>query len=284
MKILILGGDGMLGHQLFKSLMPYHNVRVTLRQNSVVYENYGYFDLKNSYYGVDINIFDSLVEVMADFKPEVVINSVGIIKQRHAAKKYISSIEVNALLPHRLAIICSAIGARFIHFSTDCIFSGKKGNYQESDLSDAEDLYGKTKYLGEVQEEHCLTLRTSIIGRELSRKKSLFEWFMAQSGTVKGFTKAFYNGFTTIEMARIVEMLILHYPKSLGVYQVSSDPITKYELLMLIREIANKEIKIEPDDIFFCNRTLDSSRFRREFCYTPPSWKTMVSELVGDRT
>ncbi len=151
----------------------------------------------------------------------------------------------------------------------------------ESDFSDAEDLYGRTKFLGEVHENHCLTLRTSIIGRELTRKKSLFEWFLAQSGSVKGFTKALYNGFTTVEMARIIEKLLLEHPLASGVYQVSSEPITKYELLQLICEKTNKSIAIEPDDLFVCDRTLDSTRFRHEFNYSPPSWFDMVEELTA---
>jgi dTDP-4-dehydrorhamnose reductase len=281
MKILILGGDGMLGHQLLRSFMTRHDVRVTLKQSPPLYEKYGIFNTRNTYYGVYANVFESLVEVAGDFKPEAIINCIGIVKQRSTAKESIPSLEINALLPHRLAVICKAIGSRLIHLSTDCVFSGKKGNYLESDLSDAEDLYGQTKYLGEVQEEHCLTLRTSIIGRELSRKKSLFEWFLAQQNSIKGFTKAQYNGFTTIEMARIIEKMLLEYPSASGVYQVSSEPISKYDLLRLIREKMNKNIEIESNDTFMCDRTLDSTRFRREFNYTPPSWSEMIEELIA---
>ena len=283
MKLLILGGDGMLGHQLLKSLMPQHDVRVTLKQSPDVYEKYGLFDSNNSFYGVNASVFEALIEVMADFKPDAVINCVGIIKQRSTAKESIPSIEINALLPHRLAVMCKAVNARLIHLSTDCIFSGKKGNYLESDLSDAEDLYGKTKYLGEVSESHCLTLRTSIIGRELSRKKSLFEWFMAQTSTVNGFTNALYNGFSTIEMARIIEKMLLEYPSASGVYHVSSEPISKYELLQLIRTKMGKDIEIGPDGSFICDRTLDSNLFRREFNYMPPSWEAMIEDLADSK-
>jgi dTDP-4-dehydrorhamnose reductase len=164
--------------------------------------------------------------------------------------------------------------------STDCIFSGKKGSYLESDPSDAEDLYGKTKYLGEVHEANSLTLRTSIIGRELSRHTSLLDWFLAQAGTVKGFTNAIYTGFTTLEMSRIIEKMLLEYPDASGVYQVSSDPINKYELLLLIREKLGLDIEIIPDDAFCCDRSLDSSRFRTEFNYTPPTWPAMIEELL----
>lgn len=279
MRILILGGDGMLGHQLLTYLRPRHEVKVTLRQDLGTYRHYELFNSENSYDGIDIRSLERLVEVMADFRPEAVINAVGIVKQRANAKESIPSLEINAILPHRLAVLCKGIGARLIHMSTDCIFSGKKGNYLESDPSDAEDLYGKTKYLGEVHETNSLTLRTSIIGRELSRHTSLLDWFLAQSNTVKGFTKAIYTGFTTLEMSRIIEKMLLEFPKASGVYQVSSGPINKYELLLLIREKLGLDIEIIPDDVFCCDRSLDSTRFREEFNYTPPAWPAMIEEL-----
>lgn len=280
MRILILGGDGMLGHQLLKHLQTRHEVKVTLRQDLGVYVQFDMFSRGNVYDAVDIRSLDRIIEVMADFRPEAVINAVGIVKQRADAKESIPSLEINALLPHRLAVLCKGIGARLIHLSTDCIFSGEKGSYLESDPSDAKDLYGKTKYLGEVHESNGLTLRTSIIGRELSRHTSLLDWFLAQSGTVKGFTKAIYTGFTTLEMSRIIEKMLLEYPNASGVYQVSSDPINKYELLLLIREKLELDIEIIPDDVFCCDRSLDSSRFRAEFNYSPPAWPTMIEELL----
>lgn len=279
MRILILGGDGMLGHQLLTYLRSRHDVRVTLRQDIAVYRQYGLFDNENSFSGIDVRSLERLVEVMADFRPEAVMNAVGIVKQRPDAKESIPSLEINALLPHRLAVLCKGIGARLIHLSTDCVFSGRKGNYLESDPSDAEDLYGKTKYLGEVHETNSLTLRTSIIGRELSRHTSLLDWFLAQTGTVKGFTNAIYTGFTTLEMSRIIEKMLLEHPQASGVYQVSSAPINKYELLLLIREKLGLDIEIIPDDVFSCDRSLDSSRFRAEFNYIPPIWPAMIEEL-----
>lgn len=279
MRILILGGDGMLGHRLLDHLQPRHEVKVTLRQDLLAYASFGIFSKENAYDAIDIRSLERVVEVMADFRPEAVINAVGIVKQRPDAKEIIPSLEINALLPHRLALLCKGIGARLIHLSTDCIFSGKKGSYLESDPSDAEDLYGKTKYLGEVYEANSLTLRTSIIGRELSRHTSLMDWFLAQTGTVKGFTRAIYTGFTTLEMSRIIEKMLLEHPEASGVYQVSSEPINKYELLQLIRGKLGLDIEIIPDDTFCCDRSLDSQRFRGEFNYTPPSWPDMIEEL-----
>lgn len=279
MRILILGGDGMLGHQLFTFLQARHEVRCTLRQDLSSYERYELFPAEKAYTGVDVRSLERLVEVFADFRPEAVINCIGIVKQRPTAKESIPSLEINALLPHRLAVLCKGIGARLVHLSTDCVFNGKSGNYRESDPSDAEDLYGKTKYLGEVHDENCLTLRTSIIGRELTRKKSLLEWFLAQTGPVKGFRKAIYTGFTTLEMSRIIEKMLTEHPEAHGVYQVSSEPINKYDLLLLFREKLGHDIEILPDETFFCDRSLDSNRFREEFNYTPPAWSTMIEEL-----
>ncbi len=280
MRILILGGDGMLGHQLLKHLQPRHEVKVTLRQDLSVYSALGLFRTENAYDGIDIRSFDRLVEVMADFRPEAVINAVGIVKQRADAKESIPSLEINALLPHRLAVLCKGVGARLIHLSTDCVFSGEKGNYLENDPSDAKDLYGKTKFLGEVHEANCLTLRTSIIGRELSRHTSLLDWFLAQTGTVKGFIKAIYTGFTTLEMSRIIERMLIEFPEAHGVYQVSSEPINKYELLLLFRAKLGHQVEIVPDSVFCCDRSLDSARFRNEFGYTPPTWLDMIEELA----
>ncbi len=279
MRILILGGDGMLGHQLFTHLLPRHDVRCTLRQDLSAYDGLGLFDAQNAYTGIDVRSLERLVEVLADFKPEAVVNCVGIVKQRPTAKESIPSLEINSLLPHRLAVLCKGIGARLVHLSTDCVFSGAKGNYQESDPSDAEDIYGKSKFLGEVHDENCLTLRTSIIGRELARKKSLLEWFLAQSGSVKGFTNAIYTGLTTLEMSRIIETMLLDHPCASGVYQVSSDPINKYKLLLLFRDKLGHNIEILPDETFHCERSLDSTRFRHEFNYKPPSWESMIAEL-----
>jgi len=278
-RILILGGDGMLGHQLLTWLQPRHEVCVTLRQDLSAYQAYGLFTASNAYAAVDVSSLERLVEVFGDFRPEAVINCVGIVKQRSVARESIPSIEINALFPHRLSVLCKVVGARLVHLSTDCVFSGRKCNYQESDLSDAEDLYGKTKFLGEVHDSHCLTLRTSIIGRELVRKKSLLEWCLSQQGTVKGFRNAIYTGFTTLEMSRIIENMLVNYPKASGVYQVSSEPISKYDLLLLFQKMFNLNIQVVPDEVFCCDRSLDSTRFRKEFRYTPPTWEAMIEEL-----
>ncbi len=282
MRILILGGDGMLGHQLFKYLRSRHDVRVTLHQPLSAYRPFDLFNAENAYSGLDVIQLHRLMEVLADFHPQAVVNGIGIIKQRADSTESIPSLEINALFPHRLAILCKMIGARLIHLSTDCVFSGKKGNYSEVDLSDAEDLYGRSKFLGEVNASHCLTFRTSMIGRELARKQSLLEWFLAQKDTIQGFRGATFSGFTTLELSRIIERMIIDYPGASGLYHVSSDPISKYDLLMLIKKKMQLAVEIVPDGTFRCDRSLDSSRFRREFKYHPPSWEQMIEELSRD--
>jgi dTDP-4-dehydrorhamnose reductase len=202
------------------------------------------------------------------------------VKQRSSAAEAIPSLEINALLPHRLAIVCREIGARLVHISTDCVFSGRKGKYRESDPSDAEDLYGRTKYLGEVHEPNCITLRTSMVGLELSRKKSLLEWFLAQRGTIRGYRNAIFSGFTTIELARIVEMLLTRFPQASGLYHLSSTPISKFDLLTLVKERLALPVEIVPYEDFRCDRSLDSSRFQSEFGYRAPEWPAMVDELA----
>ena len=203
-RLLILGGDGMLGHQLLKTLSARHDARVSLRQPLSRYASHGLFTEANSFPEVVATDRDRLTDILAQFRPHVVINAIGIVKQRAAAKDSIPSLEVNSLLPHRLVSLASLVDARVIHFSTDCVFSGRKGDYSETDVADAEDLYGRTKLLGEISYANALTLRTSIIGRELGRNASLVEWFLGERGAVRGFRRAIYTGFTTLEISRIV--------------------------------------------------------------------------------
>jgi dTDP-4-dehydrorhamnose reductase len=280
-RILILGGDGMLGHQMLKSLRPGHDVRVTLRQPLASYQGLNLFDAGNAYTGIDVRHWDDVVGVAADFDPDVIVNAIGLVKQRPIAHESIPSLEINSLLPHRLARLCKAIDARLIHISTDCVFTGATGKYVESDPSDATDLYGKTKFLGEVSERPALTLRTSIIGPELIRKSGLLEWFLAQQGTVKGFRGAIYSGFTTMEIGRIIERILTRFPDAHGLYHVSSEPIAKYDLLLLLRKHFHRDLEIVPDDALQCDRSLNSDRFRRDFGYAPPSWEAMCQELAA---
>lgn len=271
----------MLGHHLLTSWWRQHEVCVTLRGPLATYSQYGLFDSDNAYTNVDVCDTERVLEVMGEFRPEAVINCVGIIKQRSAAKQSIPSIQINSIVPHRLNLICAAAGARFVHLSTDCVFNGRRGNYRQSDHADAEDLYGLSKYLGEVREKSAITIRSSIIGTELSRKQSLVEWFLAQRGTIKGFTNAIYTGVTTIEMARIIEHVLTEEAELHGVWQVASEPINKYELLCgLAARLGRSDINIEPDHTFHCDRSLDGSEFSNRTGYRVPSWERMLQELA----
>jgi len=281
MRILILGGDGMLGHQLLARLGARHEAKATLRQDAAAYAAWPMFDARSAYFGVDVREDARLAEVFADFRPEAVVNAVGIIKQRRDADEAILSIEVNALLPHRLALLCGRARARLIQLSTDCVFSGERGRYREDDLADARDLYGLSKRLGEVTGPGCLTLRTSIIGPELSRKTGLLEWFLAQRGTVNGYTGAIFSGFTTLEMARIIERLLESQPALEGLYHVASRPISKFDLLGAFRDALGLATKIVPYSEFRCDRSLDGSRFAAASGYVAPEWPQMVAELAG---
>lgn len=279
MRILILGGDGMLGHQLLKSWSGRHEVCVTLRGERGRYDYYGLFHDANTFYGVDVRDFNTIKQTVRNFQPEAIVNAVGIVKQRAEAHDAIISLEVNSLLPHRLSQLCGEIGARLIHMSTDCVFSGSKGKYTESDLEDARDLYGRSKLLGEVHDKQGVTLRTSIIGLELARNKSLIEWFLAQSGEINGYSRAIYSGFTTLEMARIIESVLLDHKEISGLWHVASDPINKFELLSkLTAFMGRQDINLQPDSGFSCERSLNASRFNEVTGYCPPSWDDMLSE------
>ena len=273
----------MLGHQLLRTLTGRHDVIVTLRRAVPEYREFGLFSSSNAVGGLDARDWPSLADAIRSHAPQTVVNCVGIVKQRHEAKTAIPSLEVNALLPHRLAELCSDLGAQLIHMSTDCVFSGRRGAYGETDEPDPLDLYGRSKLLGEVTYAPGLTLRTSIIGLELSRKTGLVEWFLGQRGTIKGFRRAIYTGLTTIEMSRLIERLATEYRALHGVWHVASQPINKYDLLVAFaRKLGRTDVDIVPDDEFVCDRSLCADRFDAATGYQPPTWDAMLSELAAE--
>jgi dTDP-4-dehydrorhamnose reductase len=285
MRILILGGSGMLGHKLWQRFSERFDTYATFRQSPSSYDRYGFFDANRSIGHVSADDFDSLVRAFARVRPEVVVNCVGIVKQDAAAKDPYQSININALYPHRLAALARATGARLIHLSTDCVFSGRKGNYTDADRTDAEDLYGRTKLLGEVDGENCLTIRTSMIGRELAGAHGLIEWFLSQQGKrVRGFKRAIFSGFTTGALSDIIADIITGHPQLSGVWQVAAEPTNKFDLLTLVREIYGLQIEIEPDESFACDRSLDGRRFQAETGFVPPSWPEMIERMHADPT
>ncbi len=284
MRILILGGSGLLGHKLWQCLLVrLPETFVVIRHSREAYKEFKLFeDPVRVFDNIDAMDFSAIQSVLDKIRPDFIFNCVGITKRREAVNDLTACITLNSLFPHKLAKWGQDNNAKVISFSTDCVFDGKTGNYTEESLTSAEDIYGKTKALGEFKVGNALTLRSSFIGPELSHGSELLEWFLAQRGTVKGFRNAVYSGLTTLELSRIVEKIIFDYPGAKGLYNVSSDPITKFDLLMLIKKKMVLSIDIIPEDNFYCNRSLDSSRFRKEFNYTPPSWEFMIDELAAE--
>ncbi len=278
--ILILGASGMLGSTLMKhfSEQPNFNVYGTIRSRNSL-PNFKSNLRSKLLSDINMDSVDSLISAFNEAKPNIVVNCVGLVKQLSSSENPLITLPINSILPHRLAEICSATNARLIHLSTDCVFSGTKGMYTELDTPDASDLYGLSKRLGEVAYDNTITLRTSIIGHELNGQRSLINWFLAQEGTIKGFSKAIFSGLPTIEIARIIEKYIIPYPKLKGLYHVSAEPIDKFSLLKLVAKIYNKNIKIKEDNSLKIDRSLDSSLFRKETGYIPPSWPDLISEM-----
>ncbi|MEH1855878.1 MAG: SDR family oxidoreductase [Nostoc sp.] len=281
MKILVIGVTGMLGNAVFRTFSnsgTSYDVVGTARSESA----YRFFDAKtteNIITGVDVENHDLLVKVFAKVRPQIVINCVGLVKQLAEANDPLLSVPLNTLLPHRLAALCSVVGARLIHISTDCVFSGEKGNYLETDFPDAKDLYGRSKLLGEVDYTYSITLRTSIIGHELSGNRSLVGWFLSQKNQVKGFTRAIFSGLPTVELARVVHDFVLPRPNLHGLYHVAAKPIDKYQLLKLVAEVYDKKIEIVPDDSFVIDRSLNAQKFYEATGYVAPQWEDLITQM-----
>jgi dTDP-4-dehydrorhamnose reductase len=228
---------------------------------------------------VDAGHLDSLLRVFAEFRPDVVINCIGVVKQLTSLQTALGLLPINALFPHRLAEICAISNTRLIHFSTDCVFSGTKGMYTEIDSPDALDLYGQSKRMGEVSGAGVLTIRTSIIGHELRSQFGLVEWFLNQTEEVQGFTNAVFSGLPTIEVARVLTEYVLPNPKLEGTYHLAAEPISKCALLKLIREIYNHNIPISETDEPVIDRSLDPCRFNAATGYRAKPWRQMISSM-----
>lgn len=284
MKVLVLGATGMLGHTLMTRLSERGDFTVhgTARSREGLDSWFSPQVVERISVGVDADNFDSILRVLGEVRPDVVVNCIGIIKHLPVAKDPVISIGINALFPHRLALACKAAGARLIHISTDCVFRGDRGGYTEDDQSDAEDLYGRSKFLGELADPHCITLRTSIIGHELKGGLGLIDWFLSQQGPVNGFTRAIYTGFPTAEMVRILAEYVIPNRELHGLYQVASSPISKYDLLKLVAARYDRATPIEPQDSFFCDRSLNGARFAAATGYTAPAWPEMVDTMWKD--
>lgn len=236
--------------------------------------------------GLDATDANSAYELVERVRPDVVLNAVGIVKQRSDAKAAIPSIAVNSLWPHVLADACERAGARMVHVSTDCVFSGSRGMYREGDVPDAFDLYGRSKLLGEVTDrENTVTLRTSIIGWQLGEPTGLVGWFAAhRDEPLKGYTRAVFSGLTTRALTEVVRDVVMPDESLSGLWHVSAEPIDKYTLLTKIAEKLGWGVAITPVDDPVIDRSLDSSRFRERTGLVPPGWDEMLGVLAGEQS
>lgn len=280
-RLLVLGASGMLGNAALRVFAADARFEVfgSLRSAGVVKTLQAKAPAAQFVAGVDVESLDSLTRLFAQVQPDVVINCIGVVKQLAEADDPLTAIPINALLPHRLARLAQVAGARLVHVSTDCVFSGKKGGYVEADPSDAYDLYGRSKLMGEVDYENAVTLRTSIIGHELASAHGLVGWFLSQEGPVRGFTKAVFSGLPTVELARVIKDHVLPHPELRGTWHVSAAPIDKYALLKLVAAEYGRSNEIAPDDKLVIDRSLDSTRFRAATGYVPPAWPELVRRM-----
>jgi dTDP-4-dehydrorhamnose reductase len=280
MKILILGASGMLGNAAMRFFFADSRYEVFGSTRTEAANKYFSPELASRLIaGVDAENPDSVVRLLSHMRPDVVVNCVGLVKQLAVADDPLYALPINAILPHRLSRLCALVGARLIHISTDCVFSGRKGLYREADEPDALDLYGRSKLLGEVDYPHAVTLRTSIIGHELSSAHGLVGWFLAQKGNIKGYTQAVFSGLPTCELAQVIADFVLPHPELHGLYHVAAKPISKFELLDLVNQEYGSGIVIEPDDRLKIDRSLDSQRFHAATGYVAPSWPQLISQM-----
>lgn len=283
LKILILGATGMLGYSLLSNLSEHSNLSVFGTVRSIAGKEHFFKEIHQQLItNVDAYDISSLQHAIETVAPDVVINCVGLIKQHGISKQHIDAVKINALLPHELANICDQFDAKLIHFSTDCVFTGNVGLYTEDSLPDARDLYGKSKCLGEVSYGKHLTLRTSIIGHELTSAVSLADWFLSQGESTKGFSKAIFSGLPTCYIAKLLIEYILPNTEVVGLLHLSVDPIDKYTLLKLIADQYQKKITISESQELVINRSLNSNKFRQLTQFNPPPWGTLVEFMYRD--
>lgn len=282
MRVLMLGGSGMLGHKLWSVLAPRFETHATVRKTTPALRLLNSYRPDRVHENVMAEEFETVERAFRKIRPDVVVNCIGIVKQSGTAKDPIASLTINSLFPHKLARLCGS-STRLIHISTDCVFSGTKGCYSEADIPDATDLYGRTKLLGEVTTGPALTIRTSIIGRELLGCSGLVEWFLSQRGrSVKGFQRAIFSGFTTTALSEILATVIAQDQQLHGLWHVASDAISKFDLLKRIASASDLEIEVQPDSEFYCDRSLDGRAFLAETGIMPPDWDKMIYNLVRE--
>ena len=282
MRVLILGASGMIGSTVLRVLSEKKDWEVFGTLRSAASKRYFSPSVAGQLVdGIDVEYPDTLMKILDAIRPDVVINCAGLTKHKLEAEDPLVSIPINALMPHRLAGLCKLIGARLLHVSTDCVFSGERGGYTEADFADAHDLYGKSKAMGEVLYPHSITLRTSTIGHELQSKYGLLDWFLSQQGACKDYTRAVFSGVPTDVLAKIIRDVVIPRSELHGVYHVAAKPISKYDLLKLVAEVYGKQIEIVPDDRLVIDRSLDAARFRAATGYVAPEWEEMIKLMYS---
>jgi dTDP-4-dehydrorhamnose reductase len=279
MRVLVLGASGMLGHKALEVFGRTFETWGTLRDPSSSREG---ADREAIILGVRAEVPETVADAVARVRPDVVVNCIGVVKQLPEATAAIPSITTNALFPHQIAEITAAADTRLIQISTDCVFSGRRGRYSESDEPDPVDLYGQTKLLGETNYDHTLTVRTSIIGRELTGAHGLLEWFLAQTGTIRGYTRAIFSGLTTCALSETLARVMTDHPELRGTWHIAGDPIAKYDLLQELARVYGHDVNIEQDASVKIDRSLDDTRFRAATQIPRPSWTEMLDRLAGD--
>ncbi len=287
MRICVLGASGLIGHKLVQQLRPrFGDVVGVLHGTREGLEHTGLYDADVTVENLQAEDWDQVEGILSDVKPDAVLNCAGITKRRPEVDEPRLAIAVNALLPHLIADWAKNNNSRLIHFSTDCVFDGTKGDYTEDDYTSGTDAYGRTKALGEVNDDHNLTIRSSFIGRELRVHSELLDWFLHQRGqSIGGFSKALYTGISTLEMSRIVGDIIEHHSGLAGLYQLSMpQAIDKYSLICLFRDAFGMDVEIAPNDSVEVKANLIGDKLREAIGYELPSWEEMVQAIAADPT
>jgi dTDP-4-dehydrorhamnose reductase len=283
--VLVLGAAGMLGHMLVRVLSEHHQViGTTSSQYDSKSPRARILNKANWIDQVDVRNLQTVENAINHAKPNVLINCVGVIKQKMDSGNIIDAILINSLVPHQLAAACEKLDIRFIHFSTDCVFEGTPGIKYTSYTPNATDLYGTTKRLGEVNYAPAITLRTGFVGRQLSGAEGLFEWVLSQKGkAVSGYQNAIYSGLTTMALSRVIQQVIEVQPTLSGLYQVASNRINKFDLITQLNESLQLDLSIAKNTEFMCDRSMDGTEFTNSTNIQIPSWEEMLTEFAADQ-
>lgn len=281
MKILILGVSGLIGstiYRYFDSATQY-NVVGTVRTDKPKFSH----NSNNIRCGIDALNFDSVKKLIDEIRPDQIINCIGITKHVPAQSDAFKLIQLNSAFPHFLANLSTEVDSRLIHISTDCVFAGDIGGYTEMSRTDANDMYGKTKAIGEIHDKKHVTIRTSTIGHEIDTKHGLLEWFLSQNKSCFGYRNAIFSGIPTIRLAKILASNVVPEWGLTGLFNLSADPINKFDLLNKIKQRYRKDIEIVASDDFIIDRSLNGELFKSRTGVVLPDWDELIFEMYQTR-